>query len=109
MREILVDEARRKAALKRGGNRRRVSLEEEPPAIEAPRDDLLALDEALRRLEKDDARKGEVVTLRFFGGLSVPEIASVLGVSEPTVKRELRYIRAWLHAELEGDGEESEA
>ena len=101
MRDILVDEARRKASLKRGGDRRRVPLEEEPLTIEGPREDVLALHQALHLLEQDDPGKAELINLRFFGGFTVPEIVAMLGVSERTVKRQLRYIRAWLKIELE--------
>jgi RNA polymerase sigma factor (TIGR02999 family) len=100
MRDILVDQARRKAALKRGGGRQRIDLEPEMAAIEPPVDDMLALDEALRRLEKEDPRKAEIVRLRYFAGLSVPETAELLGVSVTTVEREFRYTRAWLLREL---------
>ena len=104
MRDILVDEARRKAALKRGGNLNRVPLEE-GVSMELPvnADDVLALEEALQKLERDDPRKGEIVNLRFFAGLAPPEIAETLGISEATVKREWRYVRAWLHKELGGE------
>jgi RNA polymerase sigma factor (TIGR02999 family) len=101
MRDILVESARRKAALKRGGARKRVDVEPEALAVEGPRaDDLLALDEALRKLEDEDPRKGRIVDLRFFAGLEMAEIAELLGVSEATVKRDWRYIRARLHKEL---------
>ncbi len=100
MREILVDEARRKRAAKRGGGVRPDELNEEAVAITPPIADVLALDEALTRLERDDPRKGEIVALRYFAGLTVPETAEVLGVSTSTIERESRYIRAWLAREL---------
>ncbi|MCO6438368.1 MAG: sigma-70 family RNA polymerase sigma factor [Phycisphaerae bacterium] len=100
MRDILVDQARRKASVKRGGGRRRVDAAQATPSIEPPSDDLLSLDEALRRLEKEDSRKGEIVMLRYFAGLSRDETAAALGVSPRTVDREWRYSIAWLHMEL---------
>jgi RNA polymerase sigma factor (TIGR02999 family) len=101
MRRILVDYARRRGASKRAGNWTRVRLDE-AVAVEGERDlDLLALDEALDRLAEQDARTARIVELRFFGGLSVPEIASVLKVSPTTVKRDWTLARAWLHRWLE--------
>ncbi len=104
MRDILVDEARRKAAQKRGGDRERVELEGVAASIEPPEEDILALEEALGRLEKGDPRKGQLVTLRYFAGLSMGEAAAVLGVSLSTVEREWRYARAWLYREVRGGG-----
>ncbi len=103
MRDILVEEARRKAALKRGGDRRKLPLEQNAVAIEPPSGDVLAVDEALGKLERADARKGKIVTLRYFGGLTMPEIAEVLQVSPRTVEREWSYIKAWLSRELRGE------
>lgn len=65
---------------------------------------MLALDEALRRLEASDARKGQIVNLRYFAGLSVEETAEALGVSKTTIEREWRYIKVWLHREIAGGG-----
>ena len=104
MRDILVEEARRKAALKRGGDGRRVDKEPEAFAIQAPCEDILALNEALERLEKDDPAKGQIVMLRFFAGLSMQEIADELELSKTKVEREWRYTRAWLHKELDRSG-----
>ena len=101
MREILVDQARRKASLKRGGDRRRADEDPSDLAIEPPSDDVLALHEAVQRLEADDPRKGQIVNLRYFAGLTIEETAAVLGVSHETIKREWRYIKAWLIAQLE--------
>ncbi len=101
MRDILVEEARRKASLKRGGGRRRVGADPDEFGIEAPCEDVLALNDAMERLEKDDALKGRIVLLKFFTGLSMQEIADDLGVSKATVEREWRFARAWLHRELE--------
>ena len=104
MRNILVDQARRKGALKRGGGRQRLELQDGDLAIQPPREDILALDEALRRLEADDPRKGRIVNLRYFAGLTAEETAAALDVSVGTVEREWRYIKAWLHTQLaEGD------
>jgi len=103
MRDILVEAARRKGALKRGGGQKRLALEPEAVAVESGlQDDVLALEEALKKLEEDDPRKGQLVNLRFFAGLELGEIAELLGVSESTVKREWRYTRAWLRKELSG-------
>ena len=102
MRDILVEEARRKSALKRGGGRERVTLEEAALRIEPPSEYVLALNEALKRLEQDDPRKGQIVLHRYFAGLTIEETAEVLGLSHATVEREWRYTRAWLHKELSG-------
>lgn len=100
MRSVIVDHARSSGALKRGGDRRRVSLTgiEDPSSLLS--DELLALDEALSRLEKEDARLASVVELRFFAGLSVEETAEALQTSSRTVKRDWRVARAVLLAEL---------
>jgi len=106
MRQIMVDQARRKAARKHGGGLRRVDLDgagEADLRIESPVEDLLALDEALRRLEHDAPRKAEVVKLRYFAGLSSEETAAALGVSLPTVERDWRFARAVLLADLGED------
>jgi len=103
MRDILVEDARRKGALKRGRGYERVSLEGDVLAIEPPSDDVLAVDEAVRRLEADDPRKGQIVNLRYFARLTTEETAAALGVSPTTVRREWRFIRAWLETELRGE------
>ncbi len=100
MRTILVDYAVKRKAQKRGGDRQRVPLEDVELMSETRADDLLALDEALRGLEALDARWGQVVEYRFFGGLSIKETAEVLGVSEATVARDWMQARAWLNREL---------
>jgi RNA polymerase sigma factor (TIGR02999 family) len=97
MRHVLVDNARRQGALKRGGDLERRPLQDDPPGARAADPDLLALDEALTRLSLLDPRKGRVVELRFFGGLDVAETAEVLGVSAATVKRDWTLAKAWLH------------
>lgn len=101
MRQILVDAARRRLADKRGGDRSRVTLTGLP---EAGPDglDTLSLDEALTRLGALDPRQARVVELRFFGGLTVPEVAQVLDQSTATVERDWRRARAWLRVQLDG-------
>lgn len=101
MHDILVEEARRKATRRRGGDWKRADPDQLEVAFEAPPEQLLALDEALARLEADDPRKAEIVRLRFFAGLSEEETAEVLGLSPRTVRREWRYIRVRLFRELE--------
>ncbi|MHC4932709.1 MAG: sigma-70 family RNA polymerase sigma factor [Planctomycetota bacterium] len=100
MRQILVDHARGKLREKRGGGRQRVELREDTALSPQRDEDLLALEEALARLEKLNARHGRIVELRFFGGLSVEETAEVLGVSKRTVEGEWTLLRAWLRREL---------
>ena len=100
MRHILVDNARRKRRGKHGGGRRREPLEEQVPALPAEGEDLLALDEALTRLGKEDPTKAALVQLRFFGGLTMPQAARVLGISLATAERYWTYARTWLYAEL---------
>ena len=100
MRRILVDYARTRSREKRGGELRRVSLDEGQAASLSRRDDFVALDQALQRLSAAAPRKGRVVELRYFGGLSRKETAEVLGVSEETVKLDWRFAKAWLHREL---------
>jgi RNA polymerase sigma factor (TIGR02999 family) len=96
MRDILVEQARRKAGPKRGGGRRRVELQEHVAAVEPPVDNVLALHEALTELEKEDPLKAQIVHLRYFAGMTVPETAQVLGMSERTLHRDWRFIKAWL-------------
>ena len=107
MRRILVDHARARQRLRRGGQVRPVSLDEvEPPGIEG-NFDLVELDEALQRLAQFDARLVQVVELRFFAGMSVAGIARLLGVATGTVAGDWKIARLWLHRELgrnDGDG-----
>ena len=107
MRQILVDQARRKASLKRGGGRKRVALEEVKLTIEPPAEDMLPLDNALVKLEKADPRKGQIVMLRYFAGLTNEETAAALGVSVPTVERDWRFSRAFLFTVLSESGAEA--
>ncbi len=103
MRRILVDHARGKQREKRGGGRQRIALDEQLTISPSRDEDLLALDEALDKLSAIDARQARIVELRFFGGLTVDEVAEVLGVSKRTVEAEWTMIRAWLRRELSGD------
>ena len=105
MRQIVIDHARRRQAAKRGGEFRKVDLEAADLPIRDGSQEILALDEALLRLSKLDARMARVVELRFFGGLSVEETAEVLDVDPRTVKRDWRKARAILYAALQGDDE----
>jgi len=103
MREILIEQARRKDSRKRGGGGRRVELSEGLALIEPPADDLLALDEAIERLRAEKPHLAEVVLLRYYTGLSVEETADVIGRSISSVTRDWRFARAWLAGRL-GDG-----
>jgi RNA polymerase sigma factor (TIGR02999 family) len=100
MRRILVDRARHRARLKRGGDRRRVDLTEDALALEPEATDVLALDEALVRLEAYDKRKADVVMLRFFAGLGIEDTAAGLNVSSATVRNDWTFAKAWLLREL---------
>jgi RNA polymerase sigma-70 factor (ECF subfamily) len=100
MRRILVDHARTRRTEKRGGGQHKVSLEETVLLTPEQSDDILALDEALSRLSQFDPRQSRVVELRFFGGLTEPEAAEVLGVATRTVKRDWGIAKAWLYGEL---------
>jgi len=102
MRRVLVDHARAKGYQKRGGGAIRVTFDEGLAVAIAPGGDLVALDDALEALARTDERKSRVVELRFFGGLSVEETASVLKVSPETVMRDWRVAKAWLIHELKG-------
>jgi len=105
MRQILVDHFRNRHALKRGGEWRRVTLGKVDRGKPPPEVDVLALEEALERLEALDERQAKVVELRFLGGLSVDEVAEALGVSKTTVEAEWRAARAWLARELRKEEE----
>jgi len=103
MRNILVERARRKSSLKRGGDRERVDVELGDLPLEEPSEDILALDEALKQLEEADPRKARIVMLHYFAGLTLRETAEAIGVSLPTVEREWRFTRALLFTQLGGD------
>lgn len=102
MRRILVDHARSRGAAKRGGDALRISLDDAPEAAAPPETDVLVLHQALERLAALDERQAEVVELRYFGGLSIEEVAVVQQVSEITVKRDWAMAKAWLYRELTG-------
>jgi len=104
MRRILIDNARRKKALRRGAGATRLSLEELDLSCPMPEEQLLALDEALERLGARDPVKAELVKLRFFAGRSMSDAAKMLGLSEPTAKRYWAYARAWLYREVNAGG-----
>jgi RNA polymerase sigma factor (TIGR02999 family) len=105
MRQLLVDAARRRARVKRGGGGAAVTLDEGGHAAPTRGDELLALDEALDRLAALDPRQARVVELRFFGGLTSAEAAEALGISVPTVERDWRAARAWLRLAMRSDGD----
>ena len=100
MRRILVENARRKQRVKRGGGQQRISLEAAESMVPAPSEDLVALDEALVRLAEHDPVKAEVVKLRFFADLTMPEVALALNISLATAERYWTYARTWLYAEF---------
>ena len=100
MRDILVEQARRKAGPKRGGGRHRQDLDEACTLLQPPSDDVLAVHEALAELEQRDPLKAQIVLLRYFTGLTMEETAEILGVPERTLDRHWRYIRAWLMKRL---------
>lgn len=102
MRQILVDQARRKGAIKRGGDRQRLELDDVELPIEPPSDDILDLDSALRSLTEIDPIKAQVVMLRYFAGLDREETAGALDISPRTVDRHWVYARTWLHREMSG-------
>jgi RNA polymerase sigma factor (TIGR02999 family) len=103
MRRIMVDHARQRHALKRGGGAMKVTLDESAHAAQSRAVELLALDEALEKLARFDKRKADVVEMRYFGGLTMEEIADVLKVHVNTVTREWSAARAWLFATLSGE------
>jgi RNA polymerase sigma factor (TIGR02999 family) len=101
MRQILVDHARKRNAVKRGDGERPVTLDEGLVAVDRP-EAMIALDEALSALETFDERKARVIDLHYFGGLTHQEVAEVLGVHANTVARDLRLAEAWIHRHLQG-------
>lgn len=100
MRQIIIDQARRRLAEKRGGKASRLELSEVDIPVEAEAEQLLALEGAMERLETRSGRLAEVVNLRFYAGLSVEDTAQALAVSERTIKRDWRLARAFLHGEI---------
>ena len=103
MRRILVEKARSKQRQKRGGDRQRIDLDHTALAIEEPPDDIIALDEALDKLNQEHEHIASTVKLRYFAGLTLEQIAEILGVSRRTVSSYWAYARAWLHREMAGD------
>jgi RNA polymerase sigma factor (TIGR02999 family) len=102
MRRILVERARHKRSLKAGGDRRRQELAEFDLTLPEPDVDVLALNEALEKLETQDPRKAELVKLRFFAGLTIAEAAQTLGIATSTADTDWAYARCWLRLEMEG-------
>jgi RNA polymerase sigma factor (TIGR02999 family) len=100
MRRILIDNARRKQRLKRGGGQRKVDIDDALLSIEEPSINLIALDEALVKLSKDDPIKAKLVELRFFAGLTMEQAAGVLGIAHSTADEHWAYARAWLRLEI---------
>jgi RNA polymerase sigma factor (TIGR02999 family) len=103
MRRILIDNARRKRRFKRGGDHEKISLDEAQAAIEAPSDDVIAVNEALGRLAETDEQKAELVKLRYFAGLTLDQAAAVLGISRTTARRHWTYAKAWLYKSITSD------
>jgi RNA polymerase sigma factor (TIGR02999 family) len=103
MRRILVDQARRKLSLRRGGNLQRQPIEDQEIEAPEPSADLLAVHEALERFQEVDATAAQIVKLRYFAGLTIPQAAEALGISTSTADRSWAYARAWLHAALKRD------
>lgn len=101
MRRILIDNARRKRALRHGGGQQRVDIEEVEIAALAKEDELLAMNEALEKFAAVDREKAELVKLRYFVGLTIEEAAAVLNISTPTAKRWWAYSRAWLYQKIQ--------
>lgn len=100
MRRILIEHARSHSREKRGGEARRVSLDEAAGLVDEQASEMIALDDALMSLAKFDPRKSQIVELRYFGGLDIEETAEVMGVSPATVKRDWNTARLWLHREV---------
>jgi RNA polymerase sigma factor (TIGR02999 family) len=109
MRQIIVDQARRRLAHKRGGQAQRLDIADFEVPIEERAEELLALDAAVERLEQENPRLAEIVNLRFYAGLSVEEAARTIDISERTVKRDWRLARAYLHGELSRRDEDGES
>ena len=100
MRRILVEQARRKGRLRHGGGQQRIDLDSQAEVGEAPDENLVALDEALQRLEQEEPQAAAVVKLRYFAGLTIEEAAQALGISVRTANRHWAYARAWLYQQL---------
>jgi len=104
MRRILIDSARRKRRPQHGGGLGHIDLDEAVQLTSAPGDNLLALDEALTKLAANEPVKAELVKLRFFAGMTIPEAARVLGISHATAERYWTFARVWLYCEMDGTG-----
>jgi RNA polymerase sigma factor (TIGR02999 family) len=104
MRRILIENARRKRRLKRGGNQQKISMDEALVLIDSPSEDVIAVDEALARLAEEEPTIAELVKLRFFGGLTVEQAGEVLGISRRTATRHWTFARAWLYEQLARGG-----
>jgi RNA polymerase sigma factor (TIGR02999 family) len=100
MRQILTDNARRKLRIRHGGGQQRVDLGDCAEAVKSQDEQVLAVGEALEKLDRLDPQRAQVVKLRYFVGLTIPEVAEVMGISEPTVKRYWAFARSWLYAEI---------
>jgi RNA polymerase sigma factor (TIGR02999 family) len=100
MRRILIENARRKQRLKRGGGQKKVDLEDAEPAVVEPAEDIVALDEALEKLALEDPTKANLVKLRYFAGLTTKQAAEILGISQATAERYWYYARVWLFYEI---------
>jgi RNA polymerase sigma factor (TIGR02999 family) len=109
MQRLLVEQARRKKRLKRGGDGQRVPLEEVELAHGFPSDDLLALNDAILKLEVESPEKSKVVQLRFFVGMTHEDVAKALGISAVTARRHWRYARAWLRREMQVGSDKTES
>jgi RNA polymerase sigma factor (TIGR02999 family) len=105
MRRILIDRAREKRSIKRGGGRKRLDIDAVDLATQASPDQLLAIDDALAKLAREDSAAARLVELRYFAGLTVDEAGKALGISTATAYRHWNYARAWLHSELLGTSE----
>ena len=103
MRRILIDNARRKRALRHGGNQQRLDIDEIEIAAPAKEDELLAINSALEQFANVDKQKAELVKLRYFVGLTIEESAEILGISAPTAKRWWVYAQAWLYRQIQSD------
>ncbi len=101
MRDILVEQARAKAGPKRGGSLHRVALDDADVPAASSADEVLAIDDALAELETKDPLKARIVTLRYFTGMTAAEAAEVLGISERSLHRQWRFIKAWLKSRLD--------
>ena len=103
MRRILIENARRKSRLKRGGDQQRIELDEVNLAAATPDDKLLLIDEALEQLKATDEEKSRIVVMKFFGGLTNQEVAQTLGVTERTVERQWAYAKAWMFRQIQSE------